>query len=81
MWIQVAQNCCVNLEQAERVVVRAIKEPDLTLTDSPAPSQTVTRVDVEAYFPEERRYALASFAITRKARSLKDSASISIYRK
>jgi len=64
MWVKVAQNYSVNLDQVERVVVRVIKGLAPTIHDSPVPVQNVTRVDVEAYLSDERKYALASFQIT-----------------
>lgn len=64
MWVKIAGNYSINLNQAERIIVYVVKEPDMTITDSPVPAQNVTRVDVEALFSDERKCTLASFLVS-----------------
>ena len=63
MWVKISENNCVNLGQAECVIVHVIKELDPSITDSPVPAQNAARFDVEALFPDGRRYVLASFPV------------------
>ena len=61
MWVKISESNCINLGQAARVLVQETRASDPAT--GPTRAENAARFDVVALFPDERRYALASFPI------------------
>ena len=62
MWVKISENNCINLGLAARVVVQESRASGPT-AGGRAPAKDAVRFDVEAHFPDERKYSLASFPV------------------